>query len=129
MKSVFLGFGIAVCGLVSLIIVMTLCGTSMRQNELNRAIDNALEATMENQFNDKTDSADSNEEFAQDFIDALLIQINSNCSIVVNVLDIDYEKGLLSVEVIEKYIHPIGTDGEVSVKRTIIMEQYQVAGG
>lgn len=129
MRSVFLGFGVAVCGLVSLVIVMTLCGTNMRQNELNRAIDNALEATMENQFNDKTDSAGNNDEFSQDFIDALLIQINSNCSIVVNVLDIDYEKGLLSVEVIEKYKHPIGTDGEVSVKRTIIWEQYQVTGG
>lgn len=127
MKSVFLGFGITVCGILSVVIVMTLCGTNMRQNELNRAIDNALEATMKNQFNEATDSANNNEDFVEDFLDSLLIQINSNCSIVVNVLDVDYEKGLLSVEVIEKYKHPIGTEGEVSVKRTIIMEQYQVA--
>lgn len=127
MKSVFLGFGITVCGILSVVIVMTLCGINMRQNELNRAIDNVLEATMENQFDETTDSASSNEDFVNNFLNSLLIQINSNCSIVVNVLDVDYEKGLLSVEVIEKYKHPIGTDGEISAKRTVIMEQYQVA--
>ena len=65
-------------------------------------------------------------EFIADFMEALLVQINSDCSIKVNVLDVDYQKGLLSVEVIEKYKHPIGTEGQVSVKRTVIMEQYTV---
>ena len=126
MKNVFLGFGITICAIISIIIVMTLCGTNMRQNELNRAVDSALQDTVENQFDNKTYSVSSNDEFIADFMEALLVQVNSDCSIKVNVLDVDYQKGLLSVEVIEKYKHPIGTEGEVSVKRTVIMEQYMV---
>lgn len=129
MKSVFLGFGITVCSIISIVIVMTLCGTNMRQNELNRAVDSAIKDTVENQFDDTTYSVNSNDEFVADFMEALLVQINSDCSVVVNVLDVDYQKGLLSVEVIGKYIHPIGTEGNVSVKRTVIMEQYTVPIG
>lgn len=126
MKNVFLGFGITICAIISIIIVITLCGTNMRQNELNRAVDSAVQDTVENQFDNKTYSVSSNDEFIADFIEALLVQINSDCSVKVNVLDVDYQKGLLSVEVIEKYKHPIGTDGQVCVKRTVIMEQYMV---
>ena len=126
MKNVFLGFGITICAIISIVIVMTLCGTNMRQNELNRAVDSALQETVENQFDSKTYSVSSNDEFVADFMEALLVQINSECSIIVNVLDVDYQKGLLSVEIIEKYKHPIGTEGQVSVKRTVIMEQYTV---
>ena len=129
MKSVFLGFGITICSIISIVIVMTLCGTNMRQNELNRAVDSAIKDTVENQFDDTTYSVNSNDEFVADFMEALLVQINSDCSVVVNVLDVDYQKGLLSVEVIEKYIHPIGTEGKVCVKRTVIMEQYTVPIG
>ena len=81
---------------------------------------------VENQLDSKTYSVSSNDEFIADFMEALLVQINSDSSIKVNVLDVDYQKGLLSVEVIEKYKHPIGTEGQVSVKRTVIMEQYTV---
>ena len=126
MKNVFLGFGITISAIISIVIVMTLCGTNMRQNELNRAVDSALQDTVENQFESKTYSVSSNDEFIADFMEALLVQVNSDCSIKVNVLDVDYQKGLLSVEVIEKYKHPIGTEGQVSVKRTVIMEQYTV---
>lgn len=126
MKNVFLGFGITICAIISIIIVMTLCGTNMRQNELNRAVDSALQDTVENQFDSKTYSVSSNDEFIADFMEALLVQVNSDCSIKVNVLDVDYQKGLLSVEVIEKYKHPIGIEGQVSVKRIVIMEQYTV---
>ena len=98
----------------------------MRQNELNRAVDSALQDTVNNQFDKTTYSVNSNDELVADFIEALLVQINSDCSVKVNVLDVDYQKGLLSVEVIEKYKHPIGTEGQVSVKRTVVMEQYTV---
>ena len=126
MKNVFLGFGITICAIISIVIVMTLCGTNMRQNELNRAVDIALQDTVENQFDSKTYSVSSNDEFIADFIEALLVQINSDCTVKINILDVDYQKGLLSVEVIEKYKHPIGTEGQVSVKRIVIMEQYTV---
>lgn len=126
MKNVFLGFGITICSIIAIVIVMTLWGINIRQNELNNAVNGALKETVENQFDSKTYSVNSNDELVADFMEALLVQINSDSTVVVNVLDVDYQKGLLSVEVIEKYKHPIGTEGQVSVKRTAIMEQYRV---
>jgi hypothetical protein len=126
MKNVFLGFGITICSIIAIVIVMTLCGINIRQNELNNAVNGALKETIENQFDSKTYSVNSNDELVADFLEALLVQINSDSTVVVNVLDVDYQKGLLSVEVIEKYKHPIGTEGQVSVKRTATMEQYTV---
>lgn len=126
MKSTFLGFGITICSIVSLAIILTLCNVNLRQNELNHAVENALKTTMENQFDATTYVADSSEELVADFMEALLVQINSDSHIRVKVLDVDVRKGLLSVEVKEIFQHPIGTEGQVVVKRTIIMEQYQV---
>ncbi|HIG0358607.1 TPA: hypothetical protein ACX96Z_000163 [Clostridium sporogenes] len=126
MKNVFLEFGIMICSIIAIVIVMTLWGINIRQNELNNAVNGALKGTIENQFDSKTYSVNSNDELVADFMEALLVQINSDSTVLVNVLDVDYQKGLLSVEVIEKYKHPIGTEGQVSIKRTAIMEQYTV---
>lgn len=126
MKSIFLSFGLMVCSVVSIVIVMTLCGISIRTNELNDAVDIALHSTVENQMDETTYSVESNEAFIADFLQVLLVQIQSDSAIEVNVLDVDYEKGLLSVEVISKYQHPFGTEGQVAVRRTVIMEQYEV---
>lgn len=126
MKSTFLGFGIIICSIVSLAIILTLCNVNLRQNELNHAVEHALKTTMENQFDETTYAADSKEELVADFLEALLVQINSDSRIKVEVLDVDVQRGLLLVEVKEIFRHPIGTEGQVVIKRTVIMEQYQV---
>lgn len=126
MKNVFLGFGIMLCAVLFLVIGMTIHGRNLRQNELNRAVDSAISDTVENRFDAKTYSVSSRDEFIADFMEGLLVQINSDCTVQVNILDADVEKGLLSVEVVEKYRHPVGTEGKVAVQRTVIMEQYTV---
>jgi hypothetical protein len=126
LKSTFLGFGITICSIVSLAIILTLCNVNLRQNELNHAVEHALKTTIENQFDETTYTADSKEELVADFLEALLVQINSDSRIKVEVLEVDVQKGLLSVEVKEIFQHPIGTEGQVAVKRTVIMEQYRV---
>ncbi len=62
-------------------------------------------------------SVNSNDELVADFMEALLVQINSDSTVVVNVLDVDYQKGLLSVEVIEKYKPPYWNRG-TSISKT-----------
>ena len=126
MKNAFLGTVITVCGILFLVIVMTLGGRQMRQNELNRAVDGALEKTVENRFDTGTYTVDNVDEFVADFMEALLVQINTDSTVEIKILDADHEKGLLSVEVTEHFAHPVGTTGKVSVKRTVIMEQYTV---
>ena len=128
MKNVFLGSVITMCGVLFLVIVMTLSGKQLRANELRNAVDNALISTVENQFDEKSYDVNNTDEFIADFMQALLVQINSDCSIEIHILNVDQEKGLLSVEVIEHFYHPIGTEGQISVQRTVIMEQYSVSG-
>ena len=48
MKNVFLGSVITMCGVLFLVIVMTLSGKQLRANELRDAVDNALISTVEN---------------------------------------------------------------------------------
>lgn len=128
MKNVFLGSVITMCGVLFLVIVMTLSGKQLRANELRDAVDNALISTVENQFDEKSYNVNNTDEFIADFMQALLIQINSDCNIEIRILNVDQVKGLLSVEVIEHFYHPIGTEGQISVQRTVIMEQYSVSG-
>ena len=128
MKNVFLGSVITMCGVLFLVIVMTLSGKQLRANELRDAVDNALISTVENQFDEKSYDVNNTDEFIADFIEALLVQINSDCSIEIRILNVDQTKGLLSVEVVEHFYHPIGTEGRISVQRTVIMEQYSVSG-
>lgn len=128
MKNVFLGSVITMCGVLFLVIVMALSGKQLRANELRDAVDNALISTVENQFDKKSYNVNNTDEFIADFMQALLVQINSDCNIEIRILNVDQAKGLLSVEVIEHFYHPIGTEGQISVQRTVIMEQYSVSG-
>ena len=128
MKNVFLGSVITMCGVLFLVIIMTLSGKQLRANELRDAVDNALISTVENQFDEKSYDVNNTDEFIADFMQALLVQINSDCNIEIRILNVDHAKGLLSVEVIEHFYHPIGTEGQISVQRTVIMEQYSVSG-
>lgn len=128
MKNIFLGSVITMCGVLFLVIIMTLSGKQLRANELRDAVENALISTVENQFDEKSYDVNNTDEFIADFMQALLVQINSDCSIEIRILNVDQAKGLLSVEVIEHFYHPIGTEGQISVQRTVIMEQYSVSG-
>ncbi len=38
----FLGFGITICSIIAIVIVMTLWGINIRQNELNNAVNGAF---------------------------------------------------------------------------------------
>ena len=123
MKSVFLGFGITLCVILSVIIVLTINGRNMRTNELNDALNSSLEETVRNLKDDNTYSINNADEYVADFMEAFLVQINSDSTVTINVLGVDYEKGLLSVEVIESYKHSNGNNGSVSAIRTVIFEQ------
>lgn len=118
-------FGIA-CGLVCIFVVtmmLTLFGRAARKMEteymLAQAMDSSLSAVMHKQ--DGTIAG--NGEFVADFLKALLIQADSNSDITVSVLDADAKKGILSMEVVEKFLHPNGNEGSVSQVRTVIFDK------
>jgi len=109
-------------GIVSILIIFTIDGRRIRDQEATDSLRSAIESTMQNLKDVKYDIND-NQMFIADFIQALAIQIESDSTIQVKVLDVDYEKGLLSIEVVEHFTHPNGKPGTVSAIRTVIFEQ------
>ena len=66
----------------------------------------------------------ANERFKQDFVDNLLESIDSRIkSIDVDIYGADAEYGLLSVKVTAHFTYPNGRDGEVSSKKTMILDK------
>ena len=51
------------------------------------------------------------------------MQIESDSAVSIRILDLDNEKGIVSVEAVEKYRYPNGKTGTVSTAKTVIMEK------
>ena len=118
-------FGMA-CGLVSIfvfVMMLTLFGRSVRQNETEYMLAQAIDSSLSDVMQRRNDAITENEDFVADFLKALLIQANSNSDITVSVLDADYKQGILSVEITEKFKHPNGNEGSVSQVRTVIFDK------
>lgn len=102
---------------------ITIHGRQVRQNELNVALENSMEKAisllLENDGKPETE-----EEWIEMFCLDLSMQIASASDLTVNILDADFEKGLLQVEAILSYRNPIGTTSTVSSERMVLVEQY-----
>jgi len=103
-------------------IIYTIDGRRIRKEEtvdsLSSAIESSMQALVDNKY-----KISNNEEFIADFTEALLVQIESDFTVTINILDIDYEKKILSIEVIEHYQHPNGKPATVACVKTVIFEQ------
>lgn len=125
MKKV--AFGIA-CGLVSVyvaILMLTLFGRAARQSETEYMLAQAIGSSLSGVMQKENHVAADNGELVVDFLKSLLIQANSDSDIQVSILDADSQKGILSVEITEKYRHPNGKEGSVSQVRTVIFDRAQ----
>jgi len=116
------GIVLVIIGVFMLLILSTIDGRRIRNQEATDSLRLAIESTIQDLNNEKFNIND-NQTFIADFIQALAIQIESNSTIAVNVLDVDYEKGMLSIEVVEHYMHPNGKTGTVACVKTVIFEQ------
>ena len=128
MKKIVIG----ICSLALILILVmaayTVYGRSVRKTELDNALSSAMQKAM--QMLDAEEYAPrSNEEFAALFLEAFAMNIESSSDVTVHILDADFEKGLLSVEAVLTYRHPVGTTGRVSARKTIIREEYAEGGG
>ncbi len=123
MKKV--AFGMA-CGLVSLFVVLlmlTLFGRAARKSETEYMLAQAMDSSLSGAMQKQGETTGAGEEFTADFLKALLIQANSDSELTVSVLDADEQKGILSVEITERFRHPNGNEGSVSQARTVIFDR------
>lgn len=125
MKNMVIGISAAVFLGLLVLIAYTLHGRSVRQSELDLALSVAMKESLKGLEELEAGQARSTEEFVEEFLQRFSVQIASKSKVTVHILDVDVEKGLLSVEAISSFRHPIGSLGSVSRRRTAILEQYQ----
>lgn len=123
MKQLVYGFIIGLIGVLGIGIVVTINGKTTRQGDMDNALNSSVENAVETTMNEKAYSISSNEEFIADFTQNLLVQISNDADIEVQVDKVDYEKGLLSVRVIETFTHPNGKEGKNECTTTVVFEQ------
>lgn len=118
-------FGVAGgCVLVFfLLILMALYGRNARETEIQNALANAVETALSDVKKEGIGQDMDSDVFTADFLQSLLVQMNSESDVKVSVLEADPEKGILSVEVTETYLHPNGKRGTVSAVRNVIFDR------
>ena len=125
MKNIIITITFVVMTIMTLFIVESLHAKEYRTVELSEAVDNALIATMNNVAGNKCYTIGSNEEFVEDFKQILMTSVDSASELYIEVLNADYEKGILSVKVTENYEYLNGRQGNVTKTATVLLDQKQ----
>lgn len=122
MRNILLGAVLFLMATLSVAIICVAGGRNIRSTETTESLEESVESAM-NVLNKNTYTIQNTNEFISDFTEMLLLRIESDSEITVNILDVDYEKGILSVEVVENFTHINGKSGTVSCTRTVVLEQ------
>lgn len=104
-------------------ILFSLDSRSIRQQEIENALEEALKSCAESIWVNSTYAAQTENEFAADLIQTITTQIESDSAVSIRILDLDNEKGIVSAEAVLKYKYPNGKTGTVSTVKTVIMEK------
>lgn len=105
--------------------VYTVSGRYIRKAELEESLGNAIEQSMEIAYVKKTYAINNEMELISDFTGSLLSQLSSESDIELKIMNVDYVNGCLDVEVTEKFKHFTGKEGSVTVRKTVIFEQFK----
>mgnify|MGYP002674779220 CR=1 FL=1 len=122
MRNVVMMAVSAILGVLSLIIVMSISGRSVRNMELKSNLSSLVEETVEEMIHSDKYGMDNVNLFIGDFIENLALVIDSDSELEVSVLQADKEKGILTVSVTEKFKYPNGKEGSVQTDKTVILD-------
>lgn len=129
MKKIILSFSLGMMILTTVLIVMSVDAKDIRQDEINGSLPVALEAAVESAmaqtYEDRAYSTGDSDEFVMDFLEKFCMQIDSAEDIEVKVLDMDYEHGLMSVEVTASFPNAGGNISRISCVKTAVLEKEQ----
>lgn len=125
MKNVVTGIMMSIMMALFIIIILTTDDRIIRINEVNTALADALDESLNVLDMDKYSIADTDELIA-DVTQGLLVQIESDAEVMVNVMDADKDKGIVTVEAVENFRKASGSAGQTAATRTIILEKQQV---
>ena len=123
MKQAAYGIVVGVIIILTIGIILTINGKKTRRDDMENALSLSVKNAVETTMNQKTYYIENNQEFIADFTQNLLVQISNDADIEVKVSKADYENGLLSVRVEEKFLHPNGNEGKNICETTVVFEK------
>lgn len=124
MKNVVTGIMMSIILALITIIILTTDDRIIRINEVNTALADALDESINVLDMDKYSITDTDELIA-DVTQGLLMQIESDAAVTVNIMDADKDKGIVTVEAVENFRKASGAAGQTAATRTIILEKQQ----
>lgn len=124
-------YGIALLAVAIMVIagVMVVSGRDVRENEADKALNTAVEQTLEQLKKYGSYEIGNEQELIADFQQSLLIHISSDAGIKVKILTADTEKGVLDVEVTETYKTVNDKVKQAVCRKTVILEEYSEKRG
>ncbi len=128
MKYIVYGTTLLAMTILVLAGVMIVSGKDVRENEMDKALNTAVEQALEQLKKDRSYEIKNQEELIADFQQSLLMNISSDSQVEVKILTADIEKGVLDVEVLEEYETVNGAKKQAICRKTVILEQYTRKG-
>lgn len=116
---------VTLCLTLSVLIILTVNNYATRKNEIEETLSVALDQSMEAlKVDDKGYTPEKYEELVSDILQQMIFQVNSDCDLKINILTVDLDNGVVDIEAVAYYKWG-GTKRNVSVRRTIILEEYE----
>lgn len=124
MKHTVYGISLALVAILAIAAAMALSGGDVRENEMDKALNVAVEQSLEQLQTEGGYEVGNYHELIADFNQALLLHISSDSDIKVDILTADLEKGVLDVGITETYQTVKGQEKKASCRKTVILEEY-----
>lgn len=115
-------------------IVQAVENRSIREEELRQAVTSAVYTALEMTITEREYIVEReagisqeeilNEKMKECFLTSLETLIKSNSKITITILEADYRRGILDVEAEAEFLYSNGKLGNISYRKTGILEQY-----
>lgn len=123
MKNVILIIINMILAVLTCAILMSIDARAVRSSELQSNLSSVVEETVCNLMQKNNYEITGYEEFVADLTENLSVILDTKSDITIKILEADTEKGMIIVEVVEKYKHVNGNEGTVSCSKTVIFNQ------
>lgn len=125
MKNILTAFIVTICLVLTVLIILTINNYQTRKNEIEESLAVALDQAMESlKFGDSSYSPQAYQRLVSDLLQQILLQVNSDCDVEINILNVDLDHGIVDIEAIE-YYEWAGRKKAVVERRTVVLEEYK----
>ncbi len=128
MKNAIFGIAIILIGLVVTLSVLSVTGIMNREVEIEDALKESVEKSVEACTTRRGYSLDNNDQFVADLLAELSNAIENDSDIKVDVMGVDKDKGYMSIRVTEYYKTAIGIPKVAMCETTAYVDKSNNAG-